>query len=137
MPAWGIKDLEKEGDELLEVKGLQYDLACNWYEILSWAIRNHDIKSLVKAFEKVGRSEEEVKEKFGAMYEAFQYWVPPHGGFAIGFDRLQMIFLNEDNIRDIYAFPKSWSWQDLMMNSPIAVDEELLEELHIEVSEED
>ncbi len=137
MPAWGIKDLEKQWEDLLDVKGLQYDLACNWYEILSWAIRNHDIKSLVKAFEKVGRTEDEVKEKFGAMYEAFQYWVPPHGGFAIGFDRLQMIFLNEENIRDIYAFPKSGSWQDLMMNSPIAVDNELLEELSIEVIEKD
>ena len=133
MPAWGIKDLEKEGDELLEVKGLQYDLACNWYEILSGAIRNHDIKSLVKAFEKVGRTEEEVKEKFGAMYEAFEYWVPPHWGFAIGFDRLQMIYLDEDNIRDIYAFPKSGKWADLMMNSPIKVEEEQLRELHIEL----
>jgi len=133
MPANWIKDLEKEGDDLLEVKGLQYDLACNWYEILSWAIRNHDIESLVKAFEKVGRSEDEVKEKFGAMYEAFRYWVPPHGGFAIGMDRLMMIYLDEDNIRDIYAFPKSWKWMDLMMNSPAKVDEEQLRELHIEL----
>jgi len=133
MPANGIKDLEKEGDKLLEVKGLQYDLACNWYEILSWAIRNHNIESLVKAFEKVGRSEDEVKEKFGAMYEAFQYWVPPHGGFAIGMDRLQMIYLDEDNIRDIYAFPKSGKGQDLMMNSPTSVDEEQLRDLHIEL----
>ena len=64
---------------MLAVKGWQYDLACNGYEILSGAIRNHDIDSLIKAFEKVGRSAQEVKEKFGAMYEAFQYGVPPHG----------------------------------------------------------
>jgi aspartyl-tRNA synthetase len=67
------------------------------------------------------------------MYEAFQYWVPPHGGFAIWMDRLQMIYLNEDNIRDIYAFPKSGKWMDLMMNSPTKVEEEQLRELHIEL----
>jgi len=133
MPVWWAKDFEKNWKELLDVKGLQYDLSCNGYEILSWAIRNHDIESLVKAFEKVGRSEQEVKDKFWATYEAFQYGVPPHGWFAIGMDRLMMIYLNEDNIRDIYAFPKSGSAQDLMMNSPINIDDELLEELNIEV----
>jgi len=137
MPQGWIADLEKEGDDLLKVKGLLYDLSCNWYEILSWAIRNHDVKSLVKAFEKVGRTEEEVKEKFWAMYEAFQYGAPPHGGFAIGFDRLMMIYLNENNIRDVYAFPKSGKWVDLMMNSPIAVENEQLEELWIEIIEKD
>jgi len=137
MPAGWIADLEKTWDDLLEVKGLQYDLACNWYEILSWAIRNHRVDSLVKAFEKVGRSEEEVKEKFGAVYEAFQYGVPPHGWFAIGFDRLMMIYLNEDNIRDIYAFPKAWKAQDMMMNSPTVVDEEQLKELFIKVIDEE
>lgn len=133
MPQGGPADFDKQGDELLEVLGYQYDLACNGYEILSWAIRNHDINSLVKAFETVGRSAGEVKQKFGAMYEAFQYGVPPHGGFAIGFDRLMMIYLNEDNIRDIYAFPKSWKAQDAMMTSPIAVDDEMLEELSLKV----
>ena len=137
MPTGWVKDLEKEWDDLLNVTGLQYDLSCNWYEILSWAIRNHDIKSLVKAFEKVGRSEDEVKEKFGAMYEAFNYWVPPHWGFAIWMDRLMMIYLDEDNIRDIYAFPKSWKAQDMMMNSPTKVDSEQLDELHIEIKDED
>lgn len=77
MPKGGLKAFEKE--DLLEVESVQYDLACNGYEILSGSIRNHDIESLVAAFEKVGRSEDEVKEKFGAMYEAFQYGVPPHG----------------------------------------------------------
>jgi len=133
MPQGGPSDFDKTWDDLLDVIGYQYDLACNGYEILSGAIRNHDINSLVKAFETVGRSADEVKEKFGAVYEAFQYWVPPHGWFAIGFDRLMMIYLNEDNIRDIYAFPKSGKAQDAMMNSPIAVEDDMLEELSLKV----
>ena len=123
----------KEGDELLDVKAYQYDLVLNWYEILSWSIRNTDVKALVEAFKKVWRTEDEVKKKFGAMYEAFQYWVPPHWGFAIGMDRLMMILTDEDNIREVYAFPKTWKWIDLMMNAPSEVDPEQLEELHIEL----
>ncbi len=137
MPQGGPSDFDKTGDDLLDVIWYQYDLACNGYEILSGAIRNHDIESLVKAFETVGRSADEVKEKFGAVYEAFQYGVPPHGWFAIGFDRLMMIYLNEDNIRDIYAFPKSGKAQDAMMNSPIAVDDEMLQELSLKVEIEE
>lgn len=120
-------------DELLKVKAFQYDLACNGYEILSGSIRNHSTENLVKAFAKVGRDETEVKEKFGAMYEAFQYGVPPHGGFAIGMDRLMMIYLNEENIRDIYAFPKSGKAQDMMMNSPMRAEEHQLRELSIKI----
>ncbi len=135
MPKWWISDFEKKWDDLLDVVWLQYDLSCNWYEILSWAIRNHDINSLVKAFWKVWRDEEEIKEKFWAVYEAFQYWVPPHWWFAIWMDRLMMIYLNESNIRDVYAFPKSWSAQDTMMNSPIAVEQEMLDDLNIKVVE--
>jgi aspartyl-tRNA synthetase len=80
-----------------------------------------------------------VKEKFGAMYEAFQYGVPPHGGFAIGMDRVMMILVDEPNIREIYAFPKSGKAQDLMMNAPAKVDEAQLVELNIEsiIPEED
>ena len=121
----------------LEVMSVQYDLACNGFEILSGSIRNHDVEALVKAFEMVGRSEEEVKEKFGAMYEAFQYWVPPHGGFAIGMDRFMMILKDEENIREVYAFPKSGKAQDMMMNAPANIDKEQLDELHIEVKKED
>ena len=131
MPKWGLSAFEKEN--LLEVESVQYDLACNGYEVLSGSIRNHDVAALVKAFEKVWRSEQEVKEKFGAMYEAFQYGVPPHGGFAIGMDRIMMILKNEDNIREVYAFPKSWKAQDMMMNAPTAIDDEQLQELSIEV----
>lgn len=134
MPKWGIKAFEKEN--LLEVESVQYDLACNGYEILSGSIRNHDIEALVKAFEKVGRTREEVKEKFWAMYEAFQYGVPPHGGFAIGMDRFMMILKDEDNIREVYAFPKSGKAEDTMMSSPAFVDDIQLKELHIDLREE-
>ena len=135
MPKWWLKAFEKEN--LLEVESVQYDLACNGFEVLSGSIRNHDIKALVKAFEKVGRTEAEVKEKFGAMYEAFQYGVPPHGGFAIGMDRIIMILKDEPNIREVYAFPKSGKAQDVMMNAPALIEEEQLAELHIEVVDED
>ncbi len=135
MPKGWIKAFEQE--DLLKVSSVQYDLACNGFEVLSGSIRNHDIAALVKAFEKVGRTEEEVKEKFGAMYEAFQYGVPPHGGFAIGLDRIMMILKDETNIREVYAFPKSGKAQDLMMNAPTFIEQEQLDELHIEVVEEE
>jgi len=135
MPKWWLKAFEEP--DLLKVQSVQYDLACNWYEILSGSIRNHDIKALVAAFEKVWRTEDEVTEKFGAMYEAFQYWVPPHGGFAIGVDRFMMILKDEDNIREIYAFPKSWKAQDAMMNAPTELDEEQLKELSVKVEIEE
>jgi aspartyl-tRNA synthetase len=131
MPKGWIEAFQNE--DLLSIKANQYDLACNGYEVLSGSIRNYDVNSLVKAFEMVGRKKEEVIEKFGAMYQAFQYWVPPHWGFAIGMDRFMMILTDEENIREVYAFPKSWKAQDLMMNAPAGVDEEQLRELHIEV----
>lgn len=135
MPKGWLKSFDKEN--LLEVESVQYDLACNGYEILSWSIRNHDVEALVKAFELVGRTKQEVMDKFGAMYEAFQYWVPPHGWFAIGMDRFMMILKDEPNIREVYAFPKAWKAQDLMMNAPAIIDKEQLEELHIQVIEEE
>ncbi len=134
MPIGGIEAYNT--DDLLKIKANQYDLACNGYEILSGSIRNYDVDALVKAFEIVGRSSEEVKTKFGAMYEAFQYGVPPHGGFAIGFDRWMMILKDEDNIREVYAFPKSGRAQDAMMGAPWDVDDIQLEELHIKVVED-
>ena len=103
----------------------------NGCEILSGSIRNHDLDALTKAFAIVGRSEQEIREKFGGMYTAFEYGVPPHGGFAFGFDRLMMILCDEDNIRDIYAFPKSGKAQDTMMDAPGYIDEEQMRELGI------
>lgn len=134
MPHGGVEAFEGNPDPLT-IYGAQYDLACNGYEVLSGSIRNHDISALVKAFEIVGKGEAEVKEKFGAMYTAFQYGVPPHGGFAFGFDRLLMILRDEANIREIYAFPKSGKAEDVMMNAPTGVDEMQLRELHIKVRE--
>lgn len=126
-----------DNEDLLSVKAIQYDLSINGYEVLSGSVRNNDIEAMVKAFGIVWRSEKEVKDKFGAMYEAFQYGVPPHGWFAFGFDRLMMILMDEDNIREIYAFPKSGKAQDLMMWAPSKVDFEQLWELHIELIEKD
>ena len=134
MPHGGLAAFEGNPDPL-SIYGCQYDLACNGYEVLSGSIRNHNIESLVKAFNIVGKGEQEVKDKFGAMYTAFQYGVPPHGGFAFGFDRLLMIIRDEDNIREIYAFPKSGKAEDAMMNAPAEVDEIQLRELHIKVRE--
>jgi len=137
MPQGGVEAFDRE--DLINVKAYQYDLSINGYEVLSWGLRNYDLEALTKAFEIVWRDAAEVKEKFGAMYEAFQYWVPPHGGFAIGMDRVMMILVDEPNIREIYAFPKSGKAQDLMMNAPAKVDDEQLVELNIEaiIPEED
>ncbi|MCX6824234.1 MAG: aspartate--tRNA ligase [candidate division SR1 bacterium] len=118
----------------LEIYSEQYDLSCNGYEILSGSIRNHDPELLLEAFKMVGRGEDEIKQKFGAMYEAFQFGPPPHGGFAIGFDRLLMILKDEENIREIYAFPKSGRAQDVMMGAPSYVDQNQLDDLHIKLN---
>jgi len=83
----------------------------------------------------VGRDEAEIKEKFGGMYEAFQYGVPPHGGFAFGIDRFMMVLLDEENIREMYAFPKSGKAQDMVMNAPAKIDDEQLQELNIKTIE--
>lgn len=135
MPNWWIEAFDNE--DLLSIKWNQYDMSCNGFEILSGSLRNYDVESLVKAFEKVWRSKKEVQEKFGAMYEAFQFWPPPHGWFAIWMDRFMMILTDESNIREIYAFPKSGKAQDVMMNAPSVLEKEQLDELHIEVKEEE
>jgi len=109
----------------------QYDIICNGYEIGGGSIRNSNPEVLVAAFEKVGYDEQTVKERFGTMYEAFQYWCPPHGGCAFGFDRLMMILTDESNIRETYAFPKSGRAEDVMMQAPSIIDDTQLEELSI------
>ena len=134
MPHGWVKAFDEP--DLENVYGVQYDMSCNGYEILSGSIRNHDLKALTKAFEIVGKSDAEVKSKFGAMYNAFQYGVPPHGWFAFWFDRLLMILKDEDNIRAIYAFPKSGKAEDAMMNAPSFLDAAQLEELHIDIRED-
>lgn len=106
----------------MERQTTQYDLTCNGYEILSGSIRNHDPEVLLRVFETAGYKLEDIKRRFGTMYEALQYGCPPHGGFAFGFDRLMMILRDEPNIRECYAFPKSGRAQDLMMGAPSVID---------------
>jgi aspartyl-tRNA synthetase len=130
-PQGGMDALENKKPE--EIFAAQYDLALNGFEILSGGIRNHDPRVMLKAFGMVGKGEAEVKEKFGAMYNAFQYGAPPHGGFAFGFDRLLMILKDEPNIREVYAFPKSGRAEDTMMSAPSYVDDAQLGELHIDL----
>lgn len=135
MPQGGMEALEN--DDPTAILGYQYDLALNGFEISSGAIRNHRPDIMYKAFEIAGYTKEQVDAKFGSMLRAFEYGAPPHGGFAPGIDRLLMVLLDLENIRDIYAFPKNGKGQDVMMNAPSEIDEQLLKDLHIEVELEE
>jgi len=132
MPQGGLKALETK--KPLEILAYQYDLVCNGYEISSGAIRNHDPEIMYKAFALAGYTKKEVDKKFGHMVRAFAYGAPPHGGFAPGLDRLLMILLDCESIRDIYAFPKDGSARDVMMDSPSEVSEKQLKELGIKIA---
>lgn len=114
-----------------EIQTNQYDMVLNGFEILSGSIRNHNPEVMVAVFEKLWMGEDQIKERFGAMYEAFQYGAPPHGGFAFGFDRIMMIFQDEPSIRECYAFPKSGRAEDVMMGAPSLIDKAQLDELNI------
>lgn len=127
MPKGGIKALETQ--DPLDIESYQYDLTLNGYELASGSIRNHEPETLVKAFEVIGYGREEVIRKFGGMYNAFHYGAPPHGGWAIGIDRLLMILLDEANIRDVYAFPLNSNGIDLMMNAPSPVSKKQLDDV--------
>ncbi len=130
MPQGGIEALE--GDPL-EVKGYQYDLACNGYELISGAIRNHRPEIMFKAFEIAGYSEDEVRTRFGGMVNAFQYGAPPHGGCAAGIDRMVMLLADEQNIRQVIMFPMNQQAQDLMMGAPSDPTPEQMRELGLRV----
>lgn len=134
MPQGGKEAFETT--DPLTIQSNQYDLALNGFEVLSGSIRNHDAELLVKAFEKVGYQREEVIRRFGALYNAFQYGVPPHGGWAIGIDRLFMVLTDEPNIRDTYAFPMAANGTDVLMNAPSEVREEDLKVLGIQLRPE-
>ena len=129
MPQGGIKALEEQ--DKLDILAYQYDIVCNGIELSSGAVRNHDIEIMKKAFEVLGYSEETIKSKFGALYEAFQYGAPPHAGIAPGIDRMIMLLTGEDSIRDIIAFPMNSKAQDLLMGAPGEVSTEQLKDVHI------
>ncbi len=130
MPQGGLDALN--GDPLA-VKGYQYDLACNGYELVSGAIRNHQPEIMLKAFEIAGYGEEEVKERFGALYKAFSYGAPPHGGCAAGVDRIVMLLADQQNIREVMMFPMNQRAEDLMMNAPNDPSSDQLMELGLRV----
>lgn len=119
----------------LDILAYQYDLVCNGYELASGAVRNHNPEVMVKAFEIAGYTEEDVKNRFGALYTAFQYGTPPHAGCAPGLDRMVMLIADTINIREVIAFPKNKKARDLMMNAPSVVTEKQLEDVHIKVTE--
>ena len=121
-----------EGDPL-EVKGYQYDLACNGYELVSGAIRNHRPDIMFKAFEIAGYDESEVRNRFGGMVNAFQYGAPPHGGCAAGIDRIVMLLADQQNIREVIMFPMNQRAEDLMMEAPSEPLPDQLMELNLRV----
>ena len=131
MPQGGLEALNSENP--LDILAYQYDIVCNGVELSSGAVRNHDMEIMVKAFEIAGYDEETLKSKFGALYQAFQFGAPPHAGMAPGIDRMLMLLKNEENIREVIAFPMSGSAQDLMCGAPNDVTEQQLREVHIKV----
>lgn len=131
MPKGGLKALE-EVENKLDVLADQYDMVMNGYEICSGGVRNHNPEVLYKVFGLLGFTPEYVEEKFGAMLNAFKYGAPPHAGCAYGIDRMFMELMGENNIREIVAFPKNGSGQDVMMSSPSHVDPAQLKELGVQ-----
>jgi len=133
MPQGGLEVLNNA--DPLEIKAFQYDIVCNGVELSSGAIRNHRQDILLKAFEIAGYDIEEIKSRFGAMYNAFGYGAPPHGGIAPGIDRIVMLIAGVENIREVIAFPMNQQAQDLMMNAPSEISKEQLKELGIKIIE--
>ncbi len=131
MPQGGLEALAAK--EPLEVLAYQYDIVCNGVELSSGAVRNHDLQVMVKAFEIAGYDEETLREKFGALYQAFQFGAPPHAGMAPGIDRMLMLLRGEENIREVIAYPMNGNAQDLMCGAPGKVTEQRLREVHIKV----
>ena len=133
MPQGGLEALETK--DPLDILAYQYDLVCNGYEMASGAVRNHNPETMIKAFEIAGYTEEDVKNKFGALYNAFQYGTPPHAGAAPGIDRMVMLIANTQNIREVIAFPKNKRARDLLMNAPSKVSKQQLDDVHIKLLE--
>lgn len=139
MPKGGLDVLlaaEKGEIDPLEIKANQYDLVCNGVELSSGAVRNHDPEIMVKAFELVRLTQEDVESHFPALYHAFSYGAPPHAGIAPGIDRMVMLLSGEESIREIIAFPMNKNAQDLLMGAPSPVTQQQLDELHIQIKED-
>ena len=135
MPQGGMDALENM--DPLDILAYQYDLVCNGYEMASGAVRNHNPEIMVKAFEIAGYTEEDVKTKFGALYNAFQYGTPPHAGAAPGIDRMVMLIEDSSNIREVIAFPKNKRARDLLMRAPSKVSNQQLKDVHIKLDLEE
>lgn len=131
MPQGGMDALKNQ--KPLDILAYQYDLVCNGVELSSGAIRNHDPEIMIEAFKLVGLGEDDVKAKFPAMYNAFTYGAPPHGGIAPGVDRMVMLIAGEESIREIIPFPMNKNAQDIMMDAPATVDQKQLDDVHIAI----
>ncbi|HBZ03435.1 MAG TPA: hypothetical protein DEO83_06450 [Lachnospiraceae bacterium] len=129
MPQGGLEALNTK--DPLDILAYQYDIVCNGVELSSGAVRNHDMQIMEKAFEIAGYSKDVLEKKFGALYTAFQYGAPPHAGMAPGVDRMIMLLKNEENIREVIAFPMNGNGQDLMCGAPGDVTEEQLRDVHL------
>jgi aspartyl-tRNA synthetase len=132
MPQGGMEALVTQ--DPLTIKAFQYDITCNGFEIASGGIRNHRPEAMVKAFEIAGYGEQEVVDRFGGMYRAFQYGAPPHGGMAAGVDRIVMLLCGTNNLREISLFPMNQRAEDLLMGAPSQVSAKQLRELHIRLN---
>ena len=131
MPIGGIKAYENTNLE--DIEAYQFDFVCNGNEMASGAVRNHDLECLEKGFSVVGYDEQVVQERFGALYNAFQFGAPPHAGMAPGFERMIMLLKDETNLREVITFPTSASGEDKLMGSPSNIDEKQLREVHIKI----
>ena len=131
MPQGGLEALNTMDPE--EILAYQYDIVCNGVELSSGAVRNHDIEIMKKAFDMAGYSEDDLKAKFSALYNAFQYGAPPHAGMAPGVDRMIMLLTEEENIREVIAFPMNSNAQDVLLGSPGEVSEQQLREVHVKL----
>ncbi len=131
MPQGGLEALENK--EPLDILAYQYDIVCNGIELSSGAVRNHDPEIMVKAFEIAGYSEDEIKNRFSALFNAFHYGAPPHAGIAPGVDRMLMLLTGEESIREVIAFPMNSKAQDLLMSAPGIVTDRQLKDVHIKL----
>lgn len=131
MPQGGMEALLTK--DPCDVLAYQYDIVCNGIELSSGAVRNHDLDIMVKAFEIAGYTEEDLQQKFSSLYRAFKYGAPPHAGMAPGIDRMLMLLTDEENIREVIAFPMNSNAQDVLLGAPNEVTEQQLREIHIKI----